>query len=211
MIKTVLFDLDGTLIETPTIILATFKELFEENFKHVDLTDDLLSSFLGQTLFKTFETYATDQKQVDELVQTYRKISEEKIDQGLNSYPKAKETLIYLKKKGINIGIVTSKLKPVANSHLIKTDLFDYVDGLIGYEDVVHHKPNPEPIIKGLALFNSKPEETVYIGDHENDIIAAKKAGVLTCAVSYSLRLKQMLLENPDFVIDELKNIKDLI
>lgn len=210
-IKTILFDLDGTLIQTPEIILSTFKELFDHYIPEVDLTDTLLSSFLGQTLFKTFENYVDDPKKVDELVEIYRKISEEKIDQGLYAYPGAKELLIYLKNKGIKIGVVTSKLRPVAQAHLVKTDLFEYIEGLIGYEDVTHHKPDPEPIEKGLLLFQSKKTETLYVGDHENDIIAAKKAGILTCAVSYSLRLQEMLFVNPDFVIDELKHIKDLV
>lgn len=211
MIKTILFDLDGTLIETPKIILSTFQELFDQYIPDVDLTDALLSSFLGQTLFKTFETYVDDQKKVDELVAIYRKISEDKINLGLSAYPGAKEVLMYLRKKGIRVGVVTSKLRTVATEHLVKTHLFDYIEGLIGYEDVINHKPDPEPILKGIAYFNSEKEETLYVGDHENDIIAAKKAGILTCAVSYSLRLQEMLFENPDFVIDELKHIKDLI
>ncbi|MFU8793486.1 MAG: HAD-IA family hydrolase [Acholeplasmataceae bacterium] len=211
MIKTILFDLDGTLIETPKIILSTFQELFDQYIPHVQLTDALLSSFLGQTLFKTFETYVDDPKKVDELVKIYRDVSEEKINLGLSAYRGAKEVLIYLRKKGIQVGVVTSKLKTVATEHLIKTDLFDEIQGLIGYEDVINHKPDPEPILKAIAYFNSEKEETLYVGDHENDIIAAKKAGILTCAVSYSLRLQEMLFENPDFVIDELKHIKDLV
>lgn len=210
MIKNVLFDLDGTLIETPTIILETFKELFDAYIPEVELTDDLLSSFLGQTLFVTFEQYAGKDK-VDELVKIYRDVSEEKIAQGLSAYPGAKALMGYLKRKNVRIGVVTSKLKSVAERHLALVGLLDDIEGIIGYEDVLNHKPDPEPIIKGLEMFGAKASETIYIGDHENDIKSAKKAGVMTCAVSYSFRLREMLFENPDYVIDELKHIEDII
>lgn len=61
-----------------------------------------------------------------------------------------------------------------------------------------------------MTLLQSKPEETIYIGDHENDIKAAKNAKITSCAVSYSCRLEEMLLENPDYIIDQLNNLKDL-
>jgi len=62
-----------------------------------------------------------------------------------------------------------------------------------------------------LELFKAKKSSTVYIGDHENDITAAKKAGVSSCAVTYSHRLKEMLMVQPEFVIDELVNLKDIV
>jgi len=64
---------------------------------------------------------------------------------------------------------------------------------------------------EALELFNAKKESTVYVGDHENDMTAAKKAGISSCAVTYSHRLKEMLLVSPEFVIDELSNLKDIV
>ena len=210
MIKTILFDLDGTLIDTPPVIIETFKELFETYIKDVKLTDEMYESFLGQSLYVTFMQYV-DQARVSELVDIYRDVSEKKLEHTLRAYPYAQSTLKAIKKKKIPIGIVTSKLKTVALSHLKKVGLDDFIDYIIGYEDVEHHKPDPEPLLKALTYFNAKPDEAIYIGDHENDIKAAKKAGMMSCAVTYSLRLDKMLLEQPDFVIDELRHIKDMI
>jgi len=211
MMKTILFDLDGTLIETTEIILDAFVETFDKFFPDVKLSKDELTNLLGQTLFKTFEFYTDSKEKVDEVVKYYREISNLKIEQGLKAYPYAIETLTYLKKKKATIGVVTSKMKKIATYHLEITGLLPFIDGIIGYEDVIHHKPNPEPIEKALLLFGAKKSTTIYVGDHENDIIAAKKAGISTCAVTYSHRLPEMLKEQPDFVIDELINLKDII
>jgi len=209
--KTILFDLDGTLIQTPKIILDAFKLTFNKFVPSVNLNESELSNFLGQTLWKTFGTYMDNQETIEEMVTYYREISNDMIEMGLSAYPNAKQTIKYLKKQGCKIGIVTSKMKEVAKYHLKLTDLFDEIDGIIGYEDVINHKPDPEPIYKALELFSAKKDETIYIGDHENDIKAAKKAGIESCAVTYSIRLKEMLLEQPEYVIDDLKNLEDIV
>ncbi|HOI84965.1 MAG TPA: HAD-IA family hydrolase [Acholeplasmataceae bacterium] len=211
MIKCVLFDLDGTLIQTTEIIIETFKVTFQKYFPHIQLSDDDYTNMLGQTLFTTFGYYTSNQDEINEVVQFYRTYSDDIIEQGLKSYPGAVEIMTFLKKKNVKIGVVTSKMRHVATHHLKLTGLVDFIDGLVGYEDVTEHKPSPEPILKALQLFGTKPQSTIYIGDHENDIISAKKAGILTCAVTYSQRLKEMLSYNPDYAIDELMHIKDII
>jgi len=209
--KTILFDLDGTLIQTTEIILDTFVLTFEKFFPSIKLTDTELTNMLGHTLFTTFEFYTDSKEQVDEMVSYYRDVSNLKIEQGLKAYEGAADTMKYLKSKGCTVGVVTSKMRKVATYHLELTGLSPYVDGLIGYEDTEKHKPNPDPLIKALELFNAKKESTVYVGDHENDISAAKNAGISSCAVTYSHRLKEMLLVSPEFVIDELSNLKDIV
>ncbi len=209
--KTILFDLDGTLIQTTKIILDTFVLTFEKFFPTIKLTETELTNMLGHTLFTTFGQYTLSKEKVDEMIEYYRHMSNQKIQEGLIAYPEAKETMTYLKKKGCTIGVVTSKMRHVATYHLELTELLPYVDGLIGYEDTELHKPNPEPILKALELLKAKKETTIYVGDHENDIVAAKKAGISACAVTYSHRLKEMLMEQPEFVIDELMNLKDIV
>jgi len=211
MVDTILLDLDGTLIDTTDIIIDAFKDTFEHFFPDTTLTESEYTNLLGQTLFKTFGFYTEDQAHLDEVVAYYREVSNAKIEHGLNAYPKAKETLDYLKKKKIKVGIVTSKMRKVATYHLELTGLLAYVDLIIGYEDVTEHKPSKEPIEKALMLLNANKETSIYVGDHENDIIAAKRAGIMACAVTYSNRLNEMLKENPEFVIDELSNLKDFI
>jgi HAD superfamily hydrolase (TIGR01549 family) len=210
-IKTILFDLDGTLIQTTELIIEAFKDTFNHYFNDFHLDDKSYENFLGQPLFVTFGEYEKDQDKINEMVHYYRQVSNLLIDKELKAYEGAKEVLSYLKKKGIQVGVVTSKMATVAKLHLEKTELYEYIDVLIGYEHVEHHKPDPEPILKALAFLNAKGSQTVYIGDHENDMIAAKKANVLACAVTYSARLAEMLSVDPEFVIDELMHVKDMI
>jgi HAD superfamily hydrolase (TIGR01549 family) len=211
MIKTFLFDLDGTLIDTPKIILETFKDIFNTYLPDIKLSNKAFEDFLGHTLFQTIGTYEKDEHRKQMIIEAYHDLSNLRIDQHLDVYPKAKETLIYLRNKGMKIGVVTSKLRTKASMHLKQAGLYEYIDCIVGYEDVKKHKPDQEPIIKALELLNAKKEETIYIGDHENDIKAAKNARVISCAVSYSIRLQELLFEQPDYIIDELENLKDLI
>lgn len=209
--KTILFDLDGTLIQTPPIILSSFKQTFNHFLPEIELNETELSNFLGQTLWQTFGYYSKDQNVIDDMIAYYRKTSNDMIELGLKSYPNAKETILYLKQKGCKVGIVTSKMKEVASYHLKLTDLFEHVDFVIGYEDVTNHKPHPDPLLKALEIYNSKKSDAIYVGDHENDIKAAKKAGIESCAVTYSSRLLEMLAEQPEYVIDDLDNLKDIV
>jgi HAD superfamily hydrolase (TIGR01549 family) len=210
-IKTILFDLDGTLINTTDIILSTFVETFEHFMPELKLDDKELTNFLGQTLFTTFGFYVDSKEKVDEMVKYYRILSNLKIEEKLEAFPKAKETIQYLKSKKIQVGVVTSKMRSVAKYHLELTHLFDDLDILIGYEDSKNHKPDAEPLLNAIKALNANKRSTVYIGDHENDMLAAKSAGVISCAVTYSPRIQEMLHTQPDYVIDELDNVKDLI
>lgn len=210
-VKTILFDLDGTLINTTDIILSTFVETFQRFMPELTFDDDELTNFLGQTLFTTFSFYADDEQQVTDMVKYYREISTIRIDEKLDAFPYASETLAFLKEKNIQVGVVTSKMRSVAKHHLELTGLYDKIDVLIGFEDTEKHKPHPDPLLIAIDKLNAQKATTIYIGDHENDITAAKKAGILSCAVTYSPRLQEMLNTMPDFVIDELRNLKDLV
>ncbi len=209
--KLVLFDLDGTLIASTKIILDVFELIFERYFPEVELDQKTLTSFLGRTLWQTFGDYTDDQDLVEDIIKDYRKESEILIHRDLKSYPNALETINYLKDQGLKVGVVTSKINHVALSHMKLVGIDEAVDHLIGYDDVEKHKPNPEPLLKALAYFDVSADDAVYVGDHENDMRAAKAAGIAACAVTYSNRLNEMLAENPAYVIDDLSNLKDLV
>lgn len=210
VIKLVLFDLDGTLIQSTELIMESFRVTFKTFFKDVDV-EPVLTSFLGQTLKETFGYYMNEDDSLDEIIAFYRKTSESLIQSKMVAYPNAIEMMTYLKDKDVQIGVVTSKMNKVAREHLTLVGLDRYVEHLVGYEDVTNHKPDKEPLEKALSLFNMKSSDAIYIGDHENDIRAAKACHMMSCAVSYSHRLKEMLSYMPDYVIDDLLHIKDIV
>lgn len=211
MISLVLFDLDGTLIQSTEVIMETFKITFDKYFKDVKLDDETLTSFLGSTLFKTFELYMDETHDINELVSFYRETSEEMMKSKIKAYPHARESLEAILKSGAQVGIVTSKMREVAREHLALAGLDGLVTHIVGYEDVKLHKPDKEPLIKALEVFGVDVSNAIYIGDHENDILAAVHAGMMSCAVTYSHRLKQMLAFQPDYVIDDLLHVLDII
>lgn len=210
VIKLVLFDLDGTLIQSTELIMEAFRVTFQKYFKDVDV-EVVLTNFLGQTLAETFGYYLKEDDDLDEIIAYYRKTSEVLIQSEMVAYPNALEIMSYLKKHHIRIGVVTSKMNHVARQHLTLVGLNDFIEHLVGYEDVKNHKPDKEPLEKALALFQMNADEAIYIGDHENDIRSAKASGMMSCAVSYSHRLKEMLSYMPDYVIDDLLHIKDIV
>jgi HAD superfamily hydrolase (TIGR01549 family) len=209
--KLILFDLDGTLIQSTEIILNVFDQMIKKYFPQEKLDHKTLTSFLGQTLQQTFGMYTSDPQLIEEIIVDYREQTEKDLNKGIKSYPHAKETIEYFKSKDIYVGIVTSKMNKVAKSHLKLAGLDQVIDHLIGHDDVKNHKPHAEPIEKALAYFDVLPQDAIYVGDHENDIKSANNANVLACAVTYSNRLSEMLVEKPAYVIDDLENLKDLI
>ena len=87
----------------------------------------------------------------------------------------------------------------------------DYVDLIIGFEDVIEHKPHPASLEKALDIFNLRSSEVIYVGDHENDVEAAKRIEIMVVGVNYSLRRDKLLAAEPDFMVDNIEEILKLI
>lgn len=211
MIKAVIFDLDGTLIQSEKIIMDGYAYTMKKHLPDVIVTKDEITNFLGQTLENNFKKYSDDTELVEKLTNSYRKYTNEKSEKELITYPNALNIVKYLKSQNIRLGIVTSKAEEVAISNIKTVGLDGFFEFVIGYESVTNHKPNPDGLLLALEKLNVKAEEAIYIGDHENDIKAAKKAKMLSCGVTYSHRLEDLLFENPTYVIDDLINLEDII
>lgn len=210
MIDTVLFDLDGTLIDSNQLIISTFKYVFETELPHIQMTEADYIPFIGPTLIQGFGKYVSDETQIQHLVQVYRKKNLELHDAAIQAFDGALSLLIDLKSRGIQTGIVSSKMHFLVERGLKVTGLFPYIDVIIGSDDVVNHKPHPEPIIKALACFDDI-DEAVYVGDHPNDILAGKAAGLITIGMNYSWHLDTLKKANATYYLDSLIQIKEVI
>jgi 2-phosphoglycolate phosphatase len=212
MIKGVLFDLDGTLIDSAPSIIRCFEKTFADLFPEVVLSEEEKLSFLGPTLVQTFSKYTDDMDYVYQAFDHYVMHSTLEHDNDMiPSFPNAEATLKTLKEKGYQVGLVTSKKNNMARRGLENNDLFKYIDVLVGFDNVKNHKPAPDSLNKAAELLNLKTNELIYVGDHVNDIIAAKRAGMKSVAVEFSYNIDKIKLHDPDYIIKDLLEIIEIV
>jgi pyrophosphatase PpaX len=200
---TIIFDLDGTLLNTDELIFKSFEHVFQTYFPGHKLSKDELLSFLGPSLVESFSKYSDN---VDELIDCYREYNHAHHKDYVTIYPHVKETLEVLSNRGYKLAVVTTKLKYAAYLGLDLFDITKYFDVIIGIDDVTNTKPDPEGIFKALSMTNQK--NGVMIGDNVTDIKAGKNAGVYTIGVKWSPKGYQEIEKlKPDLLIDDMKEI----
>lgn len=207
-IRTILFDLDGTLIDTNELIAASFAHTFEQF--GFTFTDEEMLTFNGPPLVDTFRAYLPDR--VDEMVTIYREHNKKHHDMYVKVFPHVEETLKALQEAGIRIAVVTSKMRSVAKHGLEFTGLATYVEHVIALNDVEHAKPHPESVIKAMSLLDAKPETTLMVGDNYQDIEAGQNAGIRTAGVEWSHKGKEFLESyKPTYMFADIQDVLKLI
>lgn len=207
-IRTILFDLDGTLIDTNELIIASFVHTFEKY--NLQFSREEVIEFNGPTLKETFTRIAPDK--VDEMIDTYRLHNHSVHDDYVTAFPKTLETIKYLKEGGIQLGIVTTKMSPTVKMGLALTKLDTYFDTVVTLDDVSHPKPHPEPVLKAMANLDAKASSTLMVGDNSHDIEAGRAAGVRTAGVAWAHKGRERLLAyNPTYMLEEMTDLIDII
>jgi pyrophosphatase PpaX len=208
-INTVLFDLDGTLIDTNELIISSFLHTLEHYFPSQYKREDVLP-FLGPTLKETFELM--DRSKVDEMIATYRKYNLSHHDSFVTEFPTVLDTVKILKELGYKVGIVTTKLSDVVMKGLKLTKLDSYFDVIVALDDVEKAKPDPEPIFKALKQLDSTPEEAIMVGDNHHDILAGRNAGTKTAGVAWTIKGRDYLEQfAPDYILDEMADLLKIL
>lgn len=211
MIKAVLFDLDGTLLDTNELIYMSFCHTFK-SMLNKELTREEITSTYGKPLEATFSAYTNDEKEVEELVKEYRRYNLEIHDDMCKPFDDVEELLLELKKRNIKTAIVTSKRKQLAERGLELGKLKELLDVIVTPEDTTKHKPEAEPAIKACELLGVKPEEALMVGDSSYDLLCGKSAGCKTCGVEYTVvDVKQLLDVNPTYMVKSPLEILDLL
>lgn len=204
-VDTILFDLDGTILDSKDLIYRSFIHTFEHFFPEHELTDAELDSFFGPPLVNTFARYTDDEAKIKEMVDYYRAYNTEAHDELVNLFPGVKETLKYLHKHNYKLGVVSSKKTDLVMHALNQFKIKDYFEIIIGADEVSRPKPDPEGILKAMKYLKSK--SCLYVGDSTSDIEAGKNAGVKTCAIAYKKdngRAPALLAKDPDMLIDSM-------
>lgn len=208
MRKTVLFDLDGTLIDSLPLIKATYRRVFET--MEIPWDDGKVMETIGIPLIKIAEQFAGEK--AEHFFNLYLKYQNEKHDDYIKLFPGTFETLNEIKSRGYTIGIVTSKRRETAKRAVELTRIDSLINILIAFEDVKAHKPEPEPVLKAMQSLTAAPEKTMYVGDSWYDIMAGKCAGVATVGVTWGMADRVKLAEyKPSYIIDHWDQLFQII
>lgn len=204
-IDTVLFDLDGTLLDTNELVISSFQHVYKTILGKEKPVEHIVRSF-GEPLAATMEREFDIP--VSEAIKIYREYHYEKFEDLIGIFPGVEEAIRELHSKGYKLGVVTSRLTNTTLRGLRKYDLEKYFGCIVTADDTKAHKPDPEPVNLALEKLNSKSGNTLMIGDSIFDVKCAKNAGVLSAAVSWSMTGEEEFeREKPDYIIYKAEEI----
>ena len=197
----VLFDLDGTVIDSGAIILASMRHAAKEVLGAEPPDEELMAAVGGPGLEAQMHALAPDR--VDELVSVYR-AHNEPLHEGLMCCPGIDDLLVALKDEGHRLGIVTAKRRKTVELAFAQIPIEHLFETVVGGDETEKHKPDPEPLLLALERMNAKPGDAAYVGDAPFDVRAAKAAGIFAVGVTWGGihardRLEQ---EQPDALVD---------
>ena len=176
-----LFDLDGTIIDSIALILASYRHtLTAHGFEQVADADWMRG--VGTPLRVQLKPWARSPEHLVELALTYREHNLAHHDQMITAYPGVVEQVRQIQDGGLATGVVTSKNREGTRRGLALVGLDETFDVLVCADDVVHPKPHPEPVLKALAQLSADPATTLFVGDSIHDLHSGRAAGVLTGA-----------------------------
>lgn len=208
-ITTLLFDLDGTLIDTNDLIITSYLHTLDKYFPNQYKREDVLP-FMGPSLKEVFG--AMNPEKEEEMIQTYRTFNMANHDLLVKEFDGVYETVKILKEKGYKLGIVTTKMLNVAQMGLELSRLAPFFEVVVAIDHVKKIKPDPEPILLALEQLDAKPEEAIMIGDNYHDILGGQNAGTKTAGVAWSLKGKETLESyKPDYMLENMRDILKIL
>lgn len=212
VITNVIFDVDGTLVDSKRDIAAAQHWVLEQLGVHSYAPEDLYP-LIGKPLTVTFATLLPPSlhHRIAEASELYKHRYPPRALETTTLFPGVRETLEALHSSGINLATATTKLSAGTHRVLTHFGIAEYFTQIQGSDDMPF-KPDPFIITKILTDQGWERTNTLMVGDTDNDIEAGKRAGVRTCGVTYgSLSGEQIRQLKPDFVIDSLPELLDIL
>ena len=209
--RAVLFDLDGTLLDTIGLIL--------ESFRHCtllvlgkELPDDVLMRNIGIPLRVQMREFTDDPGQADEMLEVYRAHNGELHDRMVAAFPGTLEMLQGVAEMELPMGVVTSKARALALRGLEITDLAPFFEVVVASDDTEIHKPDPYPLSVAAAALGADLRYCVYVGDSPHDVRAAVDGGAVSIAATWGVSgVAALAAEGPDITLDSVDEIVPLL
>ena len=208
MFAGVLFDFDGTLVDTSELVIKSFQHTLAPYLGRVIAPEEVYPYF-GITLKEGLAAFVPDH--LDEMLHEYRRFSAAHFDDLVRPCPGVREGLQRLQQAGIKLGVVTSRVRDTTLYGLELCGLTPFFPVIVTAEDVTSHKPGPEPVRRGLELLGLGKEAAAMIGDSPHDILAARAAGVTSVAAGWSkVPLKRIQAAAPEIIVASMTELVDL-
>jgi pyrophosphatase PpaX len=198
---TVLFDLDGTVVDTVALIRESHRHAVT-SVLGLDLPDDELLANVGRPLVEQMEAF--DAARADELLVAQRTWNHAHTAELIRSYDGVAEMLGRLKAAGCRVGIVTSKAGPTVQLAFdALPEVERHIDLLVAVEDTPVHKPQPDPVLLALDRLGADASDACYVGDAPFDVAAGNAAGVTTVGVTWGFFPREAI-DDADVVVHDV-------
>lgn len=207
-LKAILFDVDGTLLNTTELIFQAYEHVLPL-YGCKTPKRAYISPLIGRSLEGIYKILAPD-GDFAKFHQAHNKFQLENLSLSY-AFKGIPNFLKKLKKQGFKLAAITSRWRVTLIPTLEMADLLKYFEAIIAADDVSNHKPNPEPILKALKDLKVSPKEAVMVGDGDADIIAAKAAGIKTIGVTWGFGQENLLKAKPDKIANNLKELKNIL
>ncbi len=206
--KAALFDVDGTILNTMNYSIKAMQHCVRVHCGK-EVTDQEVLAVMGKPIELCYQLL-TGLDAVAHLYDGHRTFQLENLHLAI-PFPNTFATFATLKKNGLKIGIVTTRGKITLEKVLEKAELHQFIDTIIAKEDVLNHKPHPEPVQRALTALSIAPEDAVMVGDTEYDIFAGKGAGTATIGVTYGTHGEKIRDTHPDYVVSDIEEVTNII
>lgn len=203
----VLFDLDGTVIDSGSMILASMRHATRTVLDR-EIPDEVLTAAVGGSGLHE-QMRLIDESRVEELVRHYREHNGP-LHAELTECPGMLDVLAVLKREGRKVGVVTAKRRATVQlAFAAIPELESHLDVVVGADDTERHKPHPDPLLFALGLFGETAGRAAYVGDSPFDVQAAKAGGLFAVAVTWGGIHPRERLEavGPDAIVDTAEEL----
>jgi pyrophosphatase PpaX len=210
-LRAVLFDLDGTLIDSIRLIVDGMLHAFE-GFDGPRPTEAEWMLGIGTPLWIQLKLYARNAAEVDLLRNRYRAFQLDHHDEYITAYPGVADTLAVLETRGLAMALVTSKIEQLARRNIEYTGIAKYFPLVVGVESTEKHKPDPAPVMYALEKLGMSAEEAVFVGDSPHDVGAGNAAGVATIAALWGPFTREQLgVAQPKHWLSDIRALPGLL
>jgi len=211
MLPAILFDLDGTLIDSIELILGAARHAFTD-FAGRAPTDEEWRAGIGRPLQTVLREYAPDDAEAARLFGRYREYQLEHHDRLVRPYDGIVETVRWLHGRGHPMALVTSKADWMAEKAMVLVGLNELIPTIVGCDSCVNHKPHPEPVERALALLGAEPADALFVGDSPHDVESGLAAGVTTVGVTWGAFTRDELERSgAEVVIDRVEELRQVV